>query len=168
MSLKITMTVDEEHGEQLVGLLAKAFGRGELGIGDMRIERAEPLDVGLKTTAAIHPIRKSTVAKLVAAGTRKSNRASAGLGARAFKTGKPNGAVTILTGLSHDASRDGLKAVWTARGFSENGLGAMLSKLAKRGYVIRVDEGQYRLTPKGADVVNRWEDRSEGHPGVAQ
>jgi hypothetical protein len=151
MTLKITLTVDEDHGEQLIGLLAKAFGRGELGIGDIKIERAKAIDVGLK---AIH---QSKIAKLVETDKPKRRaRADYEIGMRAFMTGKPNGVITILTGLSHDATRDGLTAMWKARGFSENGLGASLSKLGKRGYILMLGNGAWRLTTKGADLVNRW------------
>jgi hypothetical protein len=150
MTLKITLTVDEDHGEQLIGLLSKAFGRGELGIGDIKIERAKPIDVGLK---AIH---QSKIAKLIEAGKPKQRRMGYEIGMRAFKSGKPNGVITILTGLSHGASRDGLMAVWRARGFNPNGLSASLSKLTDRGYITMLGGGAYRLTTKGADIANRW------------
>jgi hypothetical protein len=146
MTLKITLTVDEDYGEQLIGLLSKAFGRGELGIGDIKIERAKAIDVGLKA------IRQSKIADK----PKRKARADYEIGMRAFMTGKPNGVITILTGLSHDATRDGLTAMWKARGFSENGLGASLSKLGKRGYVLMLGNGAWRLTTKGADLVNRW------------
>jgi len=158
MTLKVTLIVDPEHGGELIALLAKAYSRNELGLGDIRIERAKAIDVGLKAVhqaaAAITKVIEKPKLK------RKSNRAP-GLGERAFKTGKVNGTILILTGLSHDASRDGLMAMWTAKGFNPNGLSASLTKLSQRGYLTMLGEGRYRLTPRGADVVNRWEDRND-------
>jgi hypothetical protein len=152
MTLKVTLTINQDFSEDLIGLLTKAFGRGELGIGDIKIERAKPIDVGLKA------IRQSRIAKLIEAGksSKRKARSDYEMGMRAFMTGKPNGVITILIGLSHNGTRDGLAAMWKARGFAGNGLGASLSKLAKRGYITLLGGGAYRLTTKGADLVNRW------------
>jgi hypothetical protein len=159
MTLKVTMTINQDYSEDLIGLLTKAFGRGELGIGDIKIERADPLDVGLKAIhqATVRPIRKSTVAKMIG----KSKRGSPGLGNRAFRTGKINGAIITLTGLSHGGSRDGLRAMLEAHDINPNGLSPLLSKMVKQGYVVMHGAGVYDLTPKGMEVVKRWNERDD-------
>jgi hypothetical protein len=161
MTLKVTMTINQDYSEDLIGLLIKAFGRGELGIGDIKIERADPLDVGLKA------IKQSQIAKLVAKAQEppkllkpKIVRKS-GLGLRAMANGKENGVVVILKGLSHDASRDGLMVMWKAKGLHPNGLSASLSKLRQRGYVLMLGKGAYRLTPKGQEFVKQWRAQHE-------
>lgn len=151
MTLKITLTVDQDHGEQLIGLLAKAFGRGELGIGDIRIERTQPLDVGLK---AIH---QSVESKLPKPKKQKVERKDYSLGMRAQKTGKQNGVVIALRGLSMDASRDGLREMFKAYGVNPNGVSPTLSKLQKRGYIVNVSKGVWRLSTKGVEFVKQWE-----------
>jgi hypothetical protein len=157
MTLKVTLTINQDFSEDLIGLLTKAFGRGELGIGDIKIERADPLDVGLKA------IKQSQIAKLVAKAQEppklpkpKIVRKGYSLGMRAFRTGKPNGVTIALTGLEHDATRDGLRAMFRAQGVNPNGLSPTLTKLKKRGYVVLVSAGVWRLTPKGMDFVKQW------------
>ena len=156
MTLKITLVVDQEDGEPLIGLLAKAFGRGELGIGDIRIERAHAIDVGVKA------IRQSTVAKMVEAGKRltakakKTARKDYALGMRAFASGRANGVVVTLLALAHNATRENMLTEWRGLGLNLNGLSATLSKLKKRGYVVNPADGIWRLTPKGQELVQKW------------
>jgi hypothetical protein len=145
MTLKVTLKIDPEHGGEVIALLAKAFSRKELGIEDIRIER------WATTTARV----EESVTALIRQKP-KSKRNGYGLGIRAMKSGEPNGVVVTLTGLSHDASRDGLLAMWKARGLNSNGLSATLSKLQKRGYVTNVAAGVWRLTPQGQEFVKQW------------
>jgi predicted transcriptional regulator len=162
MTLKLTMTINQDASEDLIGLLTKAFGRGELGIGDIKIERADPLDVGLKA------IRQSQIAKLVAKAQEppklpkpKQTKKGYALGMRAVKSGKHNGVTIILTALSHDASRDGIKAMFKAHDINPNGVSPSLTKLQKRGYIVRIGAGNYRLTPKGQEFVKQWRESHE-------
>jgi hypothetical protein len=155
MTLKVTMTINQDYSEDLIGLLTKAFGRGELGIGDIKIEREEPVYVATGKLQP-SPVPKSAVAKMIAAGKPKLVRKGYRLGMRAFKSGKPNGVVITLTGLAHDASRDGLRAMFEAHNINPNGVSPILSKLQKRGYIVHVDAGVYRLTPKGQEFVKQW------------
>ena len=152
MTLKITLVVDQEDGEPLIGLLAKAFGRGELGIGDIRIERAHAVDVGVKA------IRQSTVAKVerLTAKAKKTARKDYALGMRAFASGRPNGVVVTLLALAHNATRENMLTEWRGLGLNLNGLSATLSKLKTRGYVVNPADGIWRLTPKGQEVVQKW------------
>jgi predicted transcriptional regulator len=161
MTLKVTMTINQDYSEDLIGLLTKAFGRGELGIGDIRIERADPLDVGLKA------IKQSAIAKLITAGAPskviakeamkpKLTRKGYSLGMRAVKSGKHNGVTIILTALAHDASRDGIREMFKAHDINPAGVSPSLTKLQKRGYIVRIGAGVYRLTPKGQEFVKQW------------
>ena len=147
MTMKITLVVDPERGEELIYLLVKAFNRNELGIGDLRIERANPIDVGLKAIKQTMPAKPKQ---------KRGKRENYSLGMRAMKSGRANGVVITLTGLSHDARRDGLLAMWRAHGLNSNGLSATLSKLQKRGYVTNPANGVWRLTPQGQDFVQQW------------
>ena len=75
MTLKITLTIDQDAGADLVGLIAKAFGRGELGIDEVRIERdGVRVAYTAKEPVKLRMIRKSTVAKMIAAKTPKMRR----------------------------------------------------------------------------------------------
>jgi hypothetical protein len=154
MNLKITLTVDPDRGEQLVGLLAKALGRGELGVSDLRIEREATV---ANSTVALKPVRQSTIAKMIAARERPKRKAREGnyLGMRAVKSGKPNGVTLMLRALKFEASLDGIHEMWRVNGFNTNGVGASLSKLKHRGYVKRVGEGVWRLTPEGEELEQR-------------
>jgi hypothetical protein len=148
MTLKVTLKIDPEHGGEVIALLAKAFSRKELGIEDVRIER---------WATGVDPRVEESVTALIRRPVKpKSKRSGYALGMRAMKSGKPNGVVATLIGLSHDASRDGLLAMWKARGLNSNGLSATLSKLQKRGYVTNVAAGVWRLTPQGQEFVKQW------------
>jgi hypothetical protein len=155
MTLKVTMTINQDYSEDLIGLLTKAFGRGELGIGDIKIERLDPTYVA---TGKLEALPKSTAKWLgVRASEPKPKRKrERGLGMRAFKVGKPNGVIITLTALEHDASRDGISAMWKAHKLNPNGLSATLSKLKARAYVVQIDYGVWRLAPKGVEVVKQW------------
>ena len=146
MTLKVTLKIDPEHGGEVIALLAKAFSRKELGIEDVRIER---------WATGVDPRVEESVTALIRQKP-KPKRKGYALGMRAMKSGEPNGVVVTLTGLSHDASRDGLLAMWKARGLNSNGLSATLSKLQKRGYVTNVAAGVWRLTPLGQEFVKQW------------
>jgi predicted transcriptional regulator len=149
MTLKVTLIVDPEHGGELIALLAKAYSRNELGLGDIRIERAKAIDVGLK---AVHAVK-------VALTKPKRAERKHELGQRAFASGKPNGVVIVLTALSHGGSRAGIRAMFEAHNINPNGLSPIMTKLGQRGYITMLGGGNYRLTPKGADFVNRWNEQ---------
>jgi hypothetical protein len=153
MTLKVTLVIDPEHGGELIALLAKAYSRGELGLGDIRIERAQPMDVGLRA------IKQSVVAKEAPKPKAKKPRKGYGLGMRANKSGKPNGVVLTLTGLAQDKNRNGLREMFKAHGVNPNGISPLLSKLGKRGYVVMLGGGKYALSPKGAEFVRDWRER---------
>lgn len=152
MNLKITLTIDPERGEQLIGLLAKALGREEAGVGDMRIELIREATPVHKSSWVQKVVERSQLPKPA-----KIKRKGYALGMRAFKSGKPNGVVITLSGLAMDATRDGLQTLWGMAGLSKNGLSATLSKLKARGYVVMLDNGAWRLSPKGKELVDRWQ-----------
>jgi hypothetical protein len=52
MTLKIILIVDEDEAEQLVGVLAKGLGRGEMGIREIRIDRSEEMKTIAKPAVA--------------------------------------------------------------------------------------------------------------------
>ena len=171
MTLKITLTVDPDRGEHLIGLLAKALGRGEQGISDMRIEadRAEPLRGGVEYAAghaegvALRAVR-STVAKLVAGPpTKKAKRKGYELGMRTMKSGKANSISVTLRGLKHGGSREAIRDMWRAVGLNGNGLSPTLSKLSKRGFVKSNGAGEWRLTPMGEELEARLNAKVEHH-----
>jgi hypothetical protein len=171
MSLKITLTIDQEseQGVVLIGLLAKALGRNEAGVSDLRIERegAEPLRggkeyaVGRAEGLALRAVRKSTVAKLVASGKRQRSGYEPGM--RAMKSGKPNSVSIILRGIKHEGSRDAIGAMLSAKGFDPKGMSPALTKLTRRGYIRNVGKGEYRLTPKGEELEGRINAKVEHH-----
>lgn len=152
MNLKITLTVDPDGGEQLVGLLAKAYGRGELGIQGLQIEQLLPYHREHVEPSAIAKLvaKRPASAKVLAAARLRG--ASYSLGMRAIKSGKPNSLTITLKALKHEASRDGIRAMLKAHGFEPNGLSPTLSKLRKRGYAKNVGLGVWRLTPKGEEL----------------
>jgi hypothetical protein len=160
MNLKITMTVEPDAGEQLVGLLAKAYGRGELGISGLLVEREGQVVAHVVKPPALRAIRQSTIAKMVAKGQRKRGYE---LGMRAIRGGKPNGVTITLRALKHNASRDGIRAMLEAHGFKSHGMSPTLSKLQQRGYVKNVGIGVWRLTPKGEELEARLNAKVEHH-----
>jgi hypothetical protein len=150
MTLKVTLTVDQDHGEQLVGLLAKAFGRGELGIGDIRIERADPLDVGLKAI-------KQSLGKLPEATAKwigKPKKARAEIMPRKG-TGAFLGLVVVASGVP--APNKMVREAFLKAGLSANGAAATLSKLGKRGYLRHAGDGEWKLTAKGEEALKKGE-----------
>jgi hypothetical protein len=162
MSLKITLTIDQENeqGVVLIGLLTKALGRGEAGVSDMRIERDGELEIPEANEAwfekaKLGPVRQSTIAKMVVASPPKRKRKGYELGMRASKSGKPNGVSIMLRALKLDASLDGIREMWRAYSLNPNGVGATLSKMAHRGYCKRVGDGVWKLTSKGAELEQR-------------
>lgn len=159
MNLKITLTVDPERGEALIGLLAKALGREEAGVGDMRIE--------LIREPVMREARQSTIAKMVARANLPKpklpyrKREGYSLGMRAIRSGKANGVIITLKGLAMDASREGLLELWDAANLNRNGMSATLSKMKKRGLTTMLGEGVWRMTQEGKDLLDRWEQRHE-------
>lgn len=152
MTLKVTLKIDPEYGVEIIALLAKAFSRGELGVGDIRIERwasEEPAIEAVKTRVA--KMLEATKPK-----RKQQKRSSYEIGMRAKKSGKANGVVVVLKGLALDASRDGLLAMWKAVGLNANGLSATLSKLKARGYITSPASGVWRLSPVGTEFVRQW------------
>jgi hypothetical protein len=145
MSLKITLTIDQENeqGSVLISLLAKALGRGEAGVSDLRIEREGEV---VQAPPKLRAIAKSTVAKMVAAGKGKGKFAppregtGAMIGLRLVASGVPNVTTELVKAF--------LKA-----GLSVDGAGATLSKLGKRGYVRNTGKGEWKLTAKGEAVL---------------
>jgi hypothetical protein len=164
MNLKITLTVDPDGGEQLVGLLAKALGRGELGIHGLQIEQVLPYH-----REHVEPPKQSVIAKLVAKRpasakvfeAARARSAKAFLGMRALQQGKPNSMTITMRALKREASRDGIQAMLKAHGFNPNGLSPTLSKLRKRGYAKNVGLGVWRLTPKGEELEARLNEKVE-------
>lgn len=143
MTLKITMTLDEEAGEELIGLLGKALGRGELGIKTLQIEAR---DDGL--------VKKVKLQELPV------KRKGFSLGMRAIKTGRTNGTLITLQGIKTKVTLVGIKRLWEAAQLSPNGVSATLSKLTHRGLIHRVSKGHWRLLPKGEELLATWENRT--------
>jgi hypothetical protein len=150
MSLKITLTIDQEseQGTVLIGLLAKALGRGEAGVSDLRIEREG------EVVKPLRAIRQSTVAKLVAAREIAPPRK----GSRKDKSAPPREGTGAMLGLRIVASgvpnmNAALGEAFVKAGLSVDGAGATLSKLGKRGYVRNVAKGEWKLTAKGEAVL---------------
>lgn len=145
--IKITLTVDPDQGEQLFGLLAKAYGRRELGIAEFRIEQGDVIPQAIpKLTVKAERLPRNTV----------------GLGGRAFKHDKPNGVIVALSALKAGLSLEGVRDMWIKAGFNKNGVGATLSKLAARRYIKRLHEGVWRLLPAGEELLHAWENRNGG------
>ena len=178
MSLKITLTIDQENeqGTVLIGLLAKALGRGEAGVSDLRIER----EGEVARPPALRAIRQSTIAKLAAARTKGKKPASPALmaaaklraagafpGMRAVTSGKPNGVSVTLRALKLEGSREGIRAMFGAHKLNPNGLGSILSKLQQRGFIKRVGDGEYRLTPQGEELEARVNAKVEHHDSAS-
>jgi hypothetical protein len=151
MNLKITLTVEPDAGEQLVGLLAKAYGRGELGVSDLRIER--------EGEAA--PVRQSTIAKRVEA------RAIGQLKRKGrFHPPREGTGAMLALGIVATGGTDVPAAVqraFIAASLSADGAGATLSKLGKRGFVRNVGLREWTLTAKGeAFMKERRNERDSG------
>ena len=163
MTLKITLTVDPDRGEHLIGLLAKALGRGEQGISDMRIEadRAEPLRGGVEYAAGFAEGKTLKLKKPPSAAPAK--RKGYEIGMRTLKSGKPNSVSVTLRGLKHGGSREAIRAMWRAVGLNGNGLSPTLSKLSKRGFVKSNGAGEWRLTPMGEELEARLNAKVEHH-----
>jgi predicted transcriptional regulator len=182
--IKLTLVLDPDEGEQLIGLVAKAFGRGELGIDAMRIERerAEPLRggkeyaVGYADGEALRPVRQSTIAKMVAArelpkpkrpaspkvfAAARKRGDNAFPGMRAVVSGKPNVVSLTLKAMRLNLSRQGIREMVREAGFNPNGLSPVLTKLLKRGYAKNPGAGVWRLTPKGEELERMIHEKVE-------
>jgi hypothetical protein len=158
MSLKITLTIDQENeqGSVLVSLLAKALGRGEAGVSDLRIERVS------EAHAELRPVRQSTIAKLVAARDIAAPRKHKGR----FYPPKPGtgaflGLQIVASGVPNVNAA--LREAYVKIGLSPDGAGATLSKLGSRGYVRNVGEGAWKLTAKGEAVLKEREHEKVEH-----
>lgn len=153
--IKITLTIDQEdeQGVVLIGLIAKALGRGEAGVSGLLIEREGP---PVKTAPAP---KLSAVARKVAT-IHKPKRSGYSLGMQA-KPGKPNGVIVALQILRDGGSLAELRVAWKAAGLNpDGGIGATLSKLRKRGLVKRVGPGQWQITAEGVFTVNNYEGKA--------
>lgn len=73
----------------------------------------------------------------------------------AFSPNRGMGRIIALRLVAKEATIPQLKAAYRQAGISPNGTGANLSKLRKNGYVRRVSEGVWRITPKGESAVRR-------------
>jgi hypothetical protein len=148
MTLKITLTIDEENeqGLVLVGLLTKALGRAEAGVSNLRIEReGEPV--------ASKP-KLSTVARLVA--KREIDPPPRQVNLKKRHPPKPGtgaflGLMAVASGVPNVNAV--LKDEYRKHGMSADGAGATLSKLQARGYVRNVGMGEWKLTAKGEALL---------------
>jgi hypothetical protein len=152
MTLKITFTIDQENeqGTVLVGLLAKALGRGEAGVSDLRIERdGEPVAPKLSTVARL-------VAKREIVPPRSNNKKRH---APRPGTGAFLGLQIVASGVANPNAV--LREAFAKAGLSDSGAGATLSKLQTRGYMRNVGPGQWKLTAKGEAVLKEQEHASQ-------
>lgn len=173
MTLKITITVDQENeqGVALIGLLAKAYGRGEAGVIELEFQRdverrlaSELIKHGAEWYAKAQLKKPGKIARLVAAGRK---RKAPGLGTRGIKTGKRTGVQVALRAMRLEASLDGLREGFRANKLNTNGVGATLSKLAKRGYCWRVEDGKWRLTDEGVELDKKLNGPTEAERDAA-
>lgn len=161
MTLKITLTVDQDHGAELVGLLAKAYGRGELGIAELLIERPN------ERVATLRPVPAKTIAKLTGHSTYPAQATSAPktrrrpAGERLRGRGVAVALQLVAKGQPY-ANRE-LKEQYAKHGLAGDGAGATLSKLCKHGYIRRIVEGHYALTSKGEARLRDINDKKVEH-----
>lgn len=142
MNLKITLILDVERGAELIGLLAKALGRGEAGVSDLKIERVGAVE---RPAVALRAVPPSTVAKLAARGKRRKRGIGVELALIVVARGEPN--VNIA-----------LKEEYRKHGLAEDGAGATLSKLATRGYLRHGGKSEWALTDKGSEALMKRKD----------
>ncbi|HEX3522498.1 MAG TPA: hypothetical protein VHT52_10475 [Stellaceae bacterium] len=151
--IKLTLILDPDESEQLIGLVAKAYGRRELGIDEMRIERDAP--------KALAPVKQSTIAKLVAARELPKPKRKGRIHAPRPGTGAFIGLEIVASGVPNPNTA--LKAAYAKVGLSQDGAGATLSKLATRGYLRNVGPGEWKLTAKGEAVMKEREHEKVEH-----
>lgn len=164
MTLKITLTIDQENeqGVILIGLLAKAFGRAEAGVSDLRIERE-----GERVRTAAPKL--SGIERKVAEIAERPKRKGYELGMRA-RDGRPNGVILMLQVLARNGTLKDIHAAWKEAGFvADGGVGATLSKLKKRGLAKHLGPAKWRITPDGLATLHKFdgkevsdESRSDG------
>jgi hypothetical protein len=163
--IKLTLILDPDKGEQLIGLTAKAFGRGELGIDAMRIERDGELEISEANEAWFQKAKlkgpQSKVARLVArreAGPRPNLKKQH---KPARNTGAWLGLTVVASGVAN--ANEVLKRAYVEAGLSPDGAGATLSKLQSRGYVRSLGKGEWRLTAKGEAAMKEYEHEKVEH-----
>jgi hypothetical protein len=141
MTLRLILTVDEGDAAELVALLAKALGRGELGIMDFRLEAAGRPGGHEAPFVAPKKLAHAKVAKPYKRG-RKSNPTGGGR----FAVLKPH----FEKGPMHLA--DIRQVFRNARPpFATNGLSSAVSAWIKYGLIEKAGQGRtglYKL--KGA------------------
>ena len=164
MTLKITLTIDQENeqGTVLLGLLAKAFGRGEAGIGDLRIERAAApaLRGGAEYQEGFQQVARKAVGKVRLVEKKpKATRQGYELGMRAMRNGKPNGVIVTLRVLRDGGSLPEVRDAWREAGLvADGGVGATLSKLRKRGLVNHVGASDWQIATGGLETLRKFEE----------
>jgi hypothetical protein len=170
MSLKITLTIDQENeqGLVLIGLLTKALGRGEAGVSDLRIERGGELEIPeahedwfKKARLAGAPKVASLVAKREAGprvNLKKQHAPRPGTGAFL-------GLTVVASGVAN--ANEMLRRAYREAGLSEDGAGATLSKLQTRGYLRNLGKGQWKLTAKGEAAMKEYGHEKVEHDGNA-
>lgn len=153
MTLKVTLTINQDYSEDLIGLLTKAFGRGELGIGDIRIERADPLKA----------IKRSVIAKMIEAGAPSKAIVEEAMKPKKRRpeimprkgTGAFLGLMVVASGVSKPNTM--VREAFLKAGLSANGAAATLSKLGKRGYLRHGGDGEWKLTARGEEALKKGE-----------
>jgi hypothetical protein len=166
MTLKITLTIDQEdeQGTVLIGLLAKALGRGEAGVSNLRIEREGENDLPERAARlareglALRAVKQSTSAKMVA---KREVAPAAPWKRHAPKPG--TGAFLALQIVASGAINPNaaLREAFVKRGLSGDGAGATLSKLQTRGYARNVGKGAWKLTAKGEAALKERNEKVE-------
>jgi hypothetical protein len=125
MTLRLTIVLEEEHGQDLIGILAKGLARGEQGILDLRIER---VDGPTKRIAPpIARIARRDVADLPR--TRKSPGP---------KNGRQRMREVLLEALGQgDKTWPVLTEALFEKRYSRNSLNSALARLVREGLVAR-------------------------------
>jgi hypothetical protein len=140
MTLLITLTIDEGDGAELIGLLAKALGRHELGIIDFKLQAIKPAGP-IFAPDPRNPQRISAKPGLTPTG-----RPRKATGGERFK-------VLRLSLADGPMSFSQMRAALVKAGFASTGLGSAITQWVKFGLIERTGHGEYRL--KKADDAGR-------------
>jgi hypothetical protein len=132
MSLRLILTVDEGEAAELVALLAKALGRGELGIMDFRLEA---FDVHGRATPYAAPAKLAHAPAKKGAPRGRALKPTGGGRLKALLPALEKGPLTFkqMTALVQQA------------GFAGTGLGSAIAHWVRWGFIEKVGVGLYRL-----------------------
>jgi hypothetical protein len=146
MTLRLVLTVDESESAELIGLLAKALGKGELGIIEFKLDAVHEDRRPTRPVALPKPVVKPKKPHALKGKPRPDRLGVAAPGSPSLGGARFQAVQEALKDRAEFRFRD-VRAVLNQNGFAWTGVGGALRQWTNWKLVEKIGPGIYRLLP---------------------